>query len=93
MLDLWRHMRGARDDALLRSIPRDKSTGIQLWNTQCPDMGEAHKPQKKRSGRRHLGVYLIQSESTKYLSVRNFGWIRAVVEVFSSLIYNQGEIA
>jgi sugar phosphate isomerase/epimerase len=30
MLDLWHYMRGGRDDALLRSIPGDKITGIQL---------------------------------------------------------------
>jgi sugar phosphate isomerase/epimerase len=30
VLDLWHYMRGGRDDALLRSIPGDKITGVQL---------------------------------------------------------------
>jgi sugar phosphate isomerase/epimerase len=30
VLDLWHYMRGGRNDALLRSIPGDKITGVQL---------------------------------------------------------------
>jgi sugar phosphate isomerase/epimerase len=39
VLDFWHYMRGGRDDALLRSIPGDKITGVQLCDAtaKVPD--------------------------------------------------------
>jgi sugar phosphate isomerase/epimerase len=39
VLDLWHYMRGGRDDALLRSIPGKKITGVQLCDAtaKVPD--------------------------------------------------------
>ena len=39
VLDLWHYMRGGRDDALLRSIPGDKITGVQICDAteKVPD--------------------------------------------------------